>query len=115
MSRKAGAIAEQLAAETLQALGFTILARNYAIRGAELDIVAQEGDCIVFVEVKQRKSARFAMPRESVTPAKQRRVILAATRWLQDRDFLEANIRFDVVEVLDGAVTLLRGAFDTSA
>ncbi|MCL1964298.1 MAG: YraN family protein [Firmicutes bacterium] len=114
MSRRKGDLAEQMAMEYLVSRGFGILARNYTIRGAEVDIIAQEGDFIVFVEVKQRKTARFATPRESVTIAKRRRMILAAERWLQGKGLLEANIRFDIVEVLGGTVTLLRGAFDAA-
>jgi len=112
MSRQKGDAAEQMAAEYLASHGFSILARNYAIRGGEVDIIAQEGDFIVFVEVKQRESARYALPRESVTRAKQRRIAQTAMEWLQKNGFSERNIRFDIIEVLGGTVTLLRGAFD---
>lgn len=112
MSRAAGNLAENRAVSFLEAEGFMILARNYAIRGAEVDIVAQEGDFFVFVEVKARKTAQFSTPRESVTLAKRRRICVAATRWLQEKGLMEANIRFDVVEVLGDRPALLRAAFD---
>jgi putative endonuclease len=115
MSRQAGAAAERVVAEYLCARGFVILARNYAVRGGELDIIARENDCIAFVEVKYRKTARYACPRESVTRTKQRRIALAAERWLQEQCLWDANIRFDIAEVLGGTVTLLRNAFDAPA
>jgi TIGR00252 family protein len=114
MSREKGDVAEKLAVQYLCSLGFVILGRNYAMRGAEIDIIAQEGDFVVFVEVRARKSARFATPRESVTLAKQRRIRMAALRWLQEKGLGEANIRFDIMEVLGERPTLLRGAFDAS-
>ena len=114
MSREKGGAAERKAADYLASQGFEILARNYTIRGGEVDVVAREGDFIVFVEVKYRKSPRFSLPRESVTRAKQKRVAQTAMRWLQEKGLSEANIRFDIVEVLGDSVTLLRGAFDAA-
>lgn len=112
-SRRAeGDRGEALACEYLLSRGYAILRRNYAIRGAEVDIIAKEGETIVFVEVKTRSSTRFAAPREAVTPAKRQRIILAATRFLAEYDLCEANIRFDVIEVIGSGVTHLRAAFD---
>lgn len=111
MSRAAGYAAEEMAASFLEEQGFTILARNYTIRGAEVDIIAREAETIVFVEVKQRKSSRYAAPRESVTLAKQRRISRAALVWLQREGLGDAPVRFDIVEVLPDGIALLRGAF----
>ena len=107
-----GRAAEDKAAEYLSRHGLTILARNYRVRGAEIDIIAGEGDAIVFVEVRSRASARYATPRESVTPAKQKRICQAALRWLQENDKFRANVRFDVIEMLAGGITHLCAAFD---
>lgn len=114
MSRAIGAAAEKAAVAFLQANGFEVLQTNYAIRGAEIDIIAREGDCVVFVEVKHRRDADRLRPREAVTPAKQRRIILAAMRWLQAREMQSANIRFDVMESTPQGIVLLRGAFECS-
>lgn len=112
MSRAKGDLAEDRAAAFLSSIGFHILARNFAIRGAEVDIIAKEGDTIAFMEVKSRKSARFAAPRESVTPAKRRRICRAALCFLKERGLSDAPVRFDIVEVLPEGTALLRGAFD---
>lgn len=112
MSRAIGDRAEEAAARYLESLGYVLIARNYAIRGAEVDIIAREGDCVAFVEVKARASVRYGAPRESVTRAKRRRIGQAAMRWLQENGLQDANVRFDVVECLPEGMALLRGAFD---
>lgn len=96
----------------MQRQGYMILAHNYVIRGAEIDIIAEEGGCVVFVEVKYRGSNRYGRPRESVTQAKQRRIVMAALRWLQEAGRQEENIRFDVVELAGEDVAVLKAAFD---
>jgi len=106
-----GRAAEDRAAEYLSRRGLTILARNYRIPGAEVDIIAEEGDTIAFVEVRFRASARYAAPRESVTPAKQKRICQAALRWLQENDKFRSNVRFDVIEMLAEGITHIRAAF----
>lgn len=112
MSRQIGNEAEDRAADYLQGLGFALLARNYTIRGAEVDIIAQEGETVAFVEVKYRKDSRNGVPRESVTPAKQRRIGMAAAKWLQAQGRFDAPIRFDVVEVTPEGIELIRAAFN---
>lgn len=111
MSRRVGQAAEDAAAIFLRAQGFRILARNFTIQGGEIDLIAQEGDVIAFVEIKHRKSMRYAAPRESVTPAKQRRICRTALCWLQRENLPDAPVRFDIVESTPQGMTLLRGAF----
>ncbi|WP_068636001.1 YraN family protein [Thauera butanivorans] len=112
-----GRIAEELAARHLEAQGLRILARNVRCRGGEVDLICMERGGIVFVEVRLRTNARFGGAGESITAAKQRRVLLAARWWLNGpgRRFQTAPCRFDAV-LLDGLddtrITWLRGAFD---
>lgn len=114
MSRQIGKEAEDRAAEYLQSLGFQLLARNYTVRGAEIDIIAQEGETVAFAEVKYRKDSRNGVPRESITPAKQRRICMAAAKWVQAQSLFDASIRFDVVEVTPEGTELIRAAFNYS-
>ena len=76
------------------------------MRGAEIDIVAREKGCIVFVEVKASftRSAAHGAPRERVTPAKQRRIGMAALLYLQRYALYDTPVRFDVVEVFPKAL-----------
>jgi putative endonuclease len=101
-----GARGERLAADHLAAKGFRILARGVRDRLGELDLVAQDGSRLVFVEVKTRSSRDRGEPWEAVTRAKQRKVALAALRFLQRRNLGHVPCRFDVVGVTwpeDGA------------
>ncbi len=78
-----GDAAEARALAWLQARGLRCLARNYRCRLGEIDLIMQDGDTVVFVEVRQRRSARFGGAAASITPAKQARLTLAAEHYLQ--------------------------------
>ncbi len=110
-----GQAGENAAAAELVRLGYRILARNHACRLGEVDIVATEGDCLCFVEVRTRGRAGIG-PAETVDRAKQRRVVAAARDYLY-RHPAYGPMRFDVAAVQRtpaGAlrVELLRNAFD---
>lgn len=111
MSRHKGMLAEKAAGSYLASRGLVILCTNYVVRGAEIDIIAKEDDCIVFVEVKWRASYRYYAPRESVTAAKQKRICMAALCWLQENSLQEANVRFDIIEGSPLGMIWLRAAF----
>ena len=101
MSRQkiVGKLGEDCAAQFLEATGYTIVARNFRIRSAEIDIIAQAGDVLVFAEVKARSNIRHGLPREAVTLRKQKKIIEAAGVFLQDEKFCDCACRFDVVEI----------------
>jgi putative endonuclease len=114
--REAGDRGEALAAQELTRLGFQILARNYACRWGEVDLVADEGGCLCFVEVRSRSAGSAVAPVETVNRRKQRRIVAAAKHYLA-RIGEPRAVRFDVASVvladrgLD-RVELLRNAFD---
>ena len=93
-------IGEDHAARYLRSRGYRIRERNFRTRSAEVDIIAEHDNVLVFVEVKARSSTHFAEPRESVTPSKQRRITRAAASYIAARERRERLTRFDVVEVL---------------
>lgn len=93
-----GAFGEDTAERYLRRRGYKTLGRNFSCRFGEIDIIAQKGKYLVFVEVKLRKNADHGTAAEFVTPAKQRRVIAAAEYWLL-RNPTERQPRFDVIEV----------------
>jgi len=103
-NQEAGKLGEELAAEELQRRGYAILARRYRTRYGEIDIVAQDGDTVVFVEVKARRSDRFGSAAESVTGWKQRRIAAMAVDYLSWVHRLDDPCRFDVVAI-DGLGT----------
>jgi putative endonuclease len=77
-----------------------IVDRNYRYRGGELDLVARDGETLVFVEVRGRRTAAFGAPFETVGREKQRRVARAAEHWLVSHGLTRAFARFDVVSVV---------------
>lgn len=90
---------EELATRLLTNLGFSILEKNWRHRRFEVDIIALEGDVLVFVEVKTRSYDYFGRPEAFVSPAKEQRLAAAAAAYMEKIDHLWA-IRFDVVAVL---------------
>jgi putative endonuclease len=115
--RARGLAAEERACRHLAENGFTVVARNYRPAGAEIDIVARQGDLIVFAEVRFREADAYGGPEETIDLRKRRRVVAAARRYLSGippESWREA--RFDVIAIGgsgDGAA--LRhypGAFD---
>lgn len=107
---------EDLACRELRRRGYVILARRFRTRHGEIDIIARDGDVLVFVEVKARTSRSFGGALGAVTPRKQRQVVAMAQRYLARAGWSTRPCRFDVVAVQAGAddapdVTLVRNAF----
>ncbi|MBR4151383.1 MAG: YraN family protein [Selenomonadaceae bacterium] len=94
-----GKFGEDCAAKFLEDKGYKIVTRNFRIRSAEIDIIAQIDNVIIFVEVKARSDIRHGLPVEAVNIRKQKKIIEAASVFLQDENFSECACRFDVVEV----------------
>jgi putative endonuclease len=90
---------EQMAARHLEEEGQVICQMNYRCAAGEVDIVALDDDCLVFVEVRTRRSRRFGTPAESVTAAKKRRLIEVAQTYLQENESLEVDWRIDVASI----------------
>ena len=92
---------ESLAEAYLREAGFQLLERRFRLRCGEIDLVALDGDQVVFVEVKTRRGRGFGHPAESVTRTKRRRMARTALAFLSGRGWHERPCRFDVVEVLE--------------
>jgi putative endonuclease len=105
--QRLGRRGESLAEAALAAAGLEILDRNFRLRSGELDLVARDGDTIVFVEVKARRARGYGDPAEAVTPRKIRRLARTALAWLQRHDCLDRTCRFDVVELVGDPETSL--------
>lgn len=112
-----GVVGEELAAAALAARGYAILERRFKTERGEIDIIAQDGETLVFVEVRARATGEFGGAAESVTGAKQRRVRRMAVEYLALHRITDHPCRFDVVavdEALGAApvITIFPGAFD---
>jgi putative endonuclease len=109
--------AEELACRRLEHQGYAILARRYRTRLGEIDIVAQDGPVLVFIEVKARSGDRCGHPAEAVTRWKQRRIVRMAELYLACQGLRDVRCRFDVVAIqwMAGCapkVDIIRNAFD---
>jgi putative endonuclease len=98
-SRELGVAGEQLAAEFLQRMGYTILSRNWRSRHGEIDLVARDGATLVFCEVKTRRSVRFGAPAAAVGHQKRQHMRATALAWLAAHRCAASTIRFDVIGI----------------
>ena len=114
--RETGRRGEDVAAAFVARLGWRLVERNFRCRAGEIDVVALDGDTVVFVEVRTRAGPGFGTPLESVDGRKQAQVGRVARYFLSARGWHERPARFDVIGVrLDAAppaVEHVRGAFD---
>jgi putative endonuclease len=95
-----GQSSEELAQVFLQDRGYRIIARNYRNPLGEIDIIAEHKGAIVFVEVKARRSLEYGHPKWALTPAKRRKLSMAALVYLKSRKATQSKARFDVVTVV---------------
>lgn len=98
--KKLGNRGERIAANFLRKQGYQIIEKNYHSLLGEIDIVAKEGESIVFVEVKTRRSTDFGLPEEALSYDKRRRLSKLALNYLAHRRIEGSNCRFDVVSIL---------------
>ena len=97
---KLGESGERTAARSLKRAGYRIIHRNYRCRAGEIDLIAADGDTVVFVEVKTRRSDEAADPEVNITYAKRRQIIRAAKYFLMEKSAQDRPCRFDVVAVV---------------
>ncbi|GAB6095074.1 YraN family protein [Desulfatiferula olefinivorans] len=110
-----GQSGEHHAVRYLKKNGYHILATNYRNRIGEIDIIAKEGETLVFVEVKTRSRRFFVHPKEAVTRKKQIKITRVAQYWLKANHKTGVRVRFDVVAVLSDhrtyEIELIKNAF----
>ena len=113
-NRKKGSAFEEEAASFFISKKYTVLAQNYRTKTGEIDLIVRDPSdgCVVFVEVKYRKSARKGMPFEAVTREKQARIYRTAEWYIRENHLgFDRRYRFDVLSILDGKITHIRNAF----
>ena len=113
-TREVGCEKEQLAAGYLQSQGLHLLGRNHRCRFGEIDLIMGDGSCLVFVEVRYRRSTRFGSPEQTVDGRKQRRLCAAAYHYLQTHPTM-LPCRFDVVAIgAQDQIQWFKNAFNAS-
>ena len=111
--RQAGDKYEERAIEFLTEKGMVLVTRNYQCKLGEIDLIVKDGTTIIFVEVRYRKSLFFGGAAMSVTPAKQRKISLAALHFLQSKKSDNAVCRFDVLAFGDTGEQWIQDAFQS--
>lgn len=98
---------EQIAVEYIIKNGFIVLERNYRYKRAEIDIIAQKDDQLVFLEVKTRNGSFFGYPEEAVDEKKTEMILMAANQYIFEIEW-EKEIRFDIISVSLGPILKIR-------
>jgi TIGR00252 family protein len=110
--RTVGAQTEERAARYLEKQGYALVARNYRCYCGEIDIVAEDGGAVVFIEVKYRRTAEYGTPEQAVDAHKQARIRRAAMCFLKEQGFSDDTaMRFDVIAMDEREIRLYRDAF----
>lgn len=99
-TKRVGNWGEALTAEYLRGKGYHILDSGFRCQEGEIDLIAQKGDTLAFVEVKTRQSAHYGAGREAVDRRKQRKITATAFHYLAQHPDLPHKIRFDVADIL---------------
>lgn len=108
-----GKQAENKAADYLVQRGLSIIEENFRAKTGEIDLIAEDGKTLVFVEVKFRKNDRFGQPFETVTHSKQQKIIRTAQSYLQlNKKQANKACRFDIISILNDDITWLKDAFE---
>ncbi len=94
-----GILGEQLAKLALKKKGWTILEENWRTGRLEVDLIALDGDTLVFIEVKTRTRTSFGLPEDGIGAAKEKHLVQAAQKYIQEHKW-EGELRFDYVSVL---------------
>ncbi len=94
-----GRLGEDLAADYLRKQAYIILNRNYRTARGEIDLVAKDGETLVFIEVKTRKSTAFGTPLEAITRQKQVKLRELALTYMQEQHVGASGIRFDAIAI----------------
>jgi len=109
--QRQGRLGEDDALAHLVLHGLTLVERNFRCKGGEIDLIMRERDCLVFIEVRQRSSRGHGGAAASITPAKQRRLVIAAQVYLLRLKVLPP-CRFDVVAIDGGALSWLKNVIE---
>ena len=113
---RTGKKGEDIAVAYLKSAGYRIIERNYKCLFGEIDIVAKDGNTVVFVEVKSRKSEEFGDPQVAVGLEKQKKISKISLNYLEEKKIYPCNARFDVVAIKmlpsGNKVELIQNAFE---
>ncbi len=94
-----GKLGEELALKKIKSLGYKSITRNYHCPLGEVDLIAKDGDCLVFIEIKTRKGRSLAYAKEAIDKRKKRQLSKVALAYMKSMDCCDVKSRFDVVAI----------------
>lgn len=113
-----GRAGEEEAERELKRLGYRVMEKNYRCRFGEIDLIARDGNTLVFVEVKTRANSNFGTPQCGVDFKKQRHITMASSCYMTEKGIDDIDVRFDVVSVSkrDGRLSaeVIKDAFEAT-
>ena len=114
-NKETGGVGEKIAEKYLKSKGYVILERNYKTDVGEVDIIANDGNYLVFIEVKARRTDEFGLPAEAVDERKQRKISMVAAQYIKRNMYFNSACRFDVIEIYLGTreINHIENAFDS--
>ena len=90
---------EAIASDYLKKIGYEILDKNFRTRYGEIDLIAGDGEEIVFTEVKTRRNSNFGYPEEAVGEKKIEKIIKVANAWLEEKEKFDNSWRIDIIAI----------------
>jgi putative endonuclease len=94
-----GSLGERLALQKIKRLGYKCIEKNYRCALGEIDIIAKDRDCLVFIEIKTRRGSTTGFAKEAVNQRKMRQISKAALNYMKANDCCDTKARFDVIAV----------------
>ena len=111
-----GRLGEALALKKIKSLGYQTIVRNYRCPLGEVDLIARDGDTLVFVEIKTRKGRSLGYAKEAINERKKRQLSKVALAYMKSNGFSGVKSRFDVVAIRIGEgkpeIEVVKNAFD---
>ncbi len=111
-----GKLGEELAFKKVKRLGYKCIARNYRCALGEIDLIAKDGDCLVFIEIKTRRGRSLGSIKEAIDKRKKRQLSKVALAYLKSNNYCDVKSRFDVVAISlnqdKEQIEVIQNAFD---
>ena len=109
--RDIGTAYEIIAAEYVKKQGVRIREMNYRITRGEIDIIGEDKDCIIFIEVKYRKTASYGYPWEAVSGSKQKQICRVARQYCYSKK-INKQVRYDIISICGEEISWFKNAFE---
>jgi len=111
-----GKLGEELALKKIKSLGYTCITRNYRCPLGEVDLIARDGDCLVFIEIKTRRGRSLGYAKEAINARKRRQISKVALAYMKGNNCCDVKSRFDVIAIAmsEGKehIEVIKNAFD---